>query len=293
MRESSFSMLTRRTALGGIAGLLGAKEDSRLVMQGYIWMNLANRAKRPLIEMMDELFASAPYGRFRNIELNDGYFVADLKSKTLELLDQHKLRMPAVYVGGGMHEDEMAETTLAKALEVGAICKPYGCTAIINNPGSKLKTQAELETQAKNLNRMAKTLADAGFQLRLHNHGQELEEQAREWRHILANTDPKLLMFCLDVEFVFRAGISPGTLIREAGPRTAELHLRNRSNNSPLQSFDDGDIDYAAVARTLKQQKLKPLIVVELAYHDDTIITRPFNENVRMSRLYAEKVFGL
>ena len=47
------------------------------------------------------------------------------------------------------------------------------------------------------------------------------------------------------------------------------------------------------VAATLKQLKLQPLVVIDLAYHLDTPITRLFKDNVRLSRIYAEKVFNL
>jgi hypothetical protein len=43
----------------------------------------------------------------------------------------------------------------------------------------------------------------------------------------------------------------------------------------------------------MKQEKLKPLVVVELAYRDNTTITRPLVEDLRLSRIYAEQVFGL
>jgi hypothetical protein len=32
--------------------------------------------------------------------------------------------------------------------------------------------------------------------------------------------------------------------------------------------------------------------VIELAYHSDTAITRDFSENLRLSNVYAEKLFG-
>ena len=37
---------------------------------------------------------------------------------------------------------------------------------------------------------------------------------------------------------------------------------------------------------------MSPLIVVELAYRDNTIVTRSLEEDLRLSRAYAEKVFG-
>ncbi len=297
--ESTSSVITRRDMSAAMltCSLAAAASPSRLSLQGYIWINLANRAKKPLASMMDELFESAPFGGFENIELSDWYFTPELKDKTLALVERHRLRMPSVYAGGAMHETDLADATIAKAVSTANTCKPYRCTALVHNPNPKpkgaAKTDSELDLQAAALNRMGAALARDGFQLRVHHHSPEMENDAREWRHILRHTDPSLVTLCIDVEFVYRGGIDPSALIREAGARVTELHLRNRTNNSPLQAFEPGDIDYAKVARTVAELRLKPLVVVELAYHDDTIINRPFGENVRRSRQYAAKLFGL
>jgi hypothetical protein len=87
--------------------------------------------------------------------------------------------------------------------------------------------------------------------------------------------------------------MDPNAMLREAGTRVTEVHLRNKKGETPTQSFEDGDIDHYQIAATIRQLKLKPLVVVELAYHADTPITRSFEENIRVSRIYAEKVFGL
>jgi len=290
--------MNRRQAIAALAASVSANSaGSRLSFQGYIWYNMASRAKKPLAEMLDEMFATAPFGGYTNIELSTTYFTPQLQDRVLHLVRRHKLNMPSVYVGGGMHTEALAEKSIARALEVGALCKEFGCTAVVHNPDTlpkgAAKSDGELAVQARSINEMGKALAARNLQLRIHHHGVELNDKAREVRHILAHTDPKNVTFCMDVEFVYRSEMNPSAFIDEIGPRVTELHLRNRTNNSPLQSFEPGDIDYAAVAKTVARLKLKPLVVVELAYHDDTVITRPFNENVRRSRVYAEKLFNL
>src|SRR5437899_1997501 len=87
MRASSSSLTRRQALLAGTAGLLSAanKGASRLSLEGYIWQNVASREKKPLAEMIGELFATAPYAGFRNIELNDGFFTPALRDKVIEL----------------------------------------------------------------------------------------------------------------------------------------------------------------------------------------------------------------
>jgi len=85
----------------------------------------------------------------------------------------------------------------------------------------------------------------------------------------------------------------PIALLREAGDRIAELHLRNNKGVTPLESFEDGDIDYREIAAALNELKLKLLLVVELAYHAETVVPRPLKEDIRLSRIHARKLFGV
>jgi len=57
--------------------------------------------------------------------------------------------------------------------------------------------------------------------------------------------------------------------------------------------LEDGDIDHREIAATIDQLKLKRWWSSSLAYHADTPITRSLRDNLRVSRLYVEKVFGL
>ena len=293
--------LTRRQAISAFAGATllraAAPSESRLSLEGYIWQNLAALQRKPLADLLDGFFEATPKAGFRNIELNHGFFTPALRDRVLGLTRKHSLRMPSVYVGGGMHEEAQAQKTIASALEIGAICKEFGCTAIVNNPDPKpanaLKTDAELALQAKLLDQMGQTLSEKGLQLRVHHHAPEMVENVREWRHILNHTDPKYVSMCIDLEHAQRTGVDPEILIREAGKRAVEIHVRNKKKDIYTEAFGDGDIDHVKIAQLLTCLKLKPLVVVELVYHNDTEITRDFTENLRLSRIYAEKTFGL
>lgn len=292
--------VTRRQAiLAGGAAILNAADTkvSRLSMEGYIWQNYASREKKPLADLLDDLFAGAVFAGFRNIELNDGFFTPALKERVIALTASNRLLMPSVYVGGSMHEADLADKTIARALEIGTLCKPFRCEAIVHNPNTKpangRKTDAELTVQAESLNRMGRSLAQQGLQLRVHHHTAELVEEMREWRHILRHTDPKAVTLCLDLEHAQHGGVDPNALLREAGSRVTEVHLRNKKKETPLEAFEDGDIDHHEIAATLKRLNLRPLIVIELAYHADTVVTRSLRDDLKVSRIYAERVFNL
>jgi inosose dehydratase len=196
-----------------------------------------------------------------------------------------------------MHEESLAEQTLAKAMEVAALCRPFGCSAVVTNsdpkPGQARKTDDELAVEARSLNRIGQALRGQGYELRVHHHTPQLVENAREWRYILVHTEPRNVALCVDLDWVHQSGLVPLDILREGGARVHEIHVRNSKNKLWLESFEDGDIDYRPIAAYLAKQKLKPLVVVELAYRENTPITRSLAEDLRSSRIYAERIFGI
>jgi inosose dehydratase len=196
-----------------------------------------------------------------------------------------------------MHEQKLAEQTIETALRIGAVCQQFGCKAIVNNPdpkpGRAEKSDQELQVQAQMLNRAGRTLSAHGFQLRVHHHTPQLVNNAREWRHILSNTDPEYVTLCMDLDWVHQAGLDPLNLLKEGGRRVTEIHVRNSKNKLWLESVQDGDIDYAAIASYLRGANLKPLIVVELAYRPNTVIAHSLADDLKSSRIYTERTFGI
>jgi inosose dehydratase len=290
--------MTRREILFGMtAASLGvAKEpEEQLSVEGYIFQQYAQTLNKPLRDVIAGAFEMSRAAGFKNIELNQAFFAADIREQSTSLLRSYGFSMPSVYVGGAMHDAAGASQTIARALEIGEICAPFGCKAIVTNPdpkaGDSEKTDAELGVEADSLNRMGQVLSGRGFQLRVHHHTPQLTNNAREWRYILRHTDPQYVSICVDVDWAYEGGFEPLAFLREVGPRLREIHVRSARNKLWLEDLEDSDIDYRAVAAYLQQARLEPLIVVELAYRTQTAITRPLKEDLALSYRYAQKVF--
>jgi inosose dehydratase len=292
-------MTRRDLLLAATAGSVCAagRRASAMAVEGYIFQQYALSLKRPLEDVIDQVLPMARAAGFRNIELNPEFFAPEMRDRVLALLRSQGLQMPSLYVGGPMHEKAGADKTIATALELGNVCRPFGCNAIVNNPDPKrdeaAKTDAELAVQAESLNRMGRILAEHGFDLRVHHHTPQLINNAREWRHILGHTDAKYVHICVDVDWAYEGGFEPIPFLREVGNRLREIHVRSAKNKIWLEDLEDSDIDYRKVADYLKQAELAPLIVVELAYRPNTVVTRSLAEDLRLSRIYAERIFGV
>ncbi len=233
---------------------------------------------------------------YRKVELGPNFFAGLLRERTPQLLRSHRLTIPSLYVGGVLHEGLAAEATIQQAVQLATVCRPLGCTAVVTNPDPKRddqpKTDAELQVEADSLNRMAQRLQAQHMQLRVHHHTPQLQNNAREWRFLLRHTDPATVKLCIDVDWAYEGGFNPIAFLREAGNRVCELHIRSARQKIWLEDVEDSDIDYTAVAAYLREQQLKPELVVELAYRPQTAVSRPLEEDLQLSRLYVERVFG-
>lgn len=212
---------------------------------------------------------------------------------------QAGLQTVSVYLNATFHEAAAAEKAAASILELAAAIQPLGVQAIVTNPMPKSwsayqpKSDAELEVQAAALNRLGEALRKRGMALHLHHHNTEMAANAREWRHLLRNTGPRSCWFCIDIEWVHRGGQDPLAILREAGPRIGSLHLRNSRRGVWSEDFTDGDVDYRPVAAYLRSAGFGGLLTVELYYEKATVITRTREDNLRISRKYAERIFRI
>ena len=294
--------VSRRELLAGIAGLpavLAAKSayKPKLSVQTYVWTQVLSEQKRTLADGLEEIFAGCKKAGFREMEVGKELLAPDLKSKTAELLKKYKMRLTSVYAAGPMYEAAMAEKTIAEAIETAEAARELGVKMILSNPNPKpnrgRKSDEELAIQARYVTRFGEELQKRGMKLALHHHNPEMAENAREWRHLLKNVDPKLAGVCIDVDWVIRGGQDAMTMLREAGSRIVSLHLRNSRHGVWTESLDEGDYDYASVAAFLKEIGFQGYLIVELAHEKGMTISRPLVENLRRSREYTEKVFGV
>ena len=290
--------LTRRELLATTATTASALEARPvLAAQFYVWTQHFQSREMTLAEGVEEALAATRRAGFKRVELMSSFFQGAVREKTLVALKQHGLEVPIVYNGGPMHQPALAEKSIADTLQLAGTVKSAGARIINFNPSPKpkreRKSDQELDTQARYVNQLAAELDQRGLRLHLHHHDPEMAENAREWRHLLASTNPKLVSICLHVHWVYRGQQDPRKLLEESGARLACLHLRNSKQGVWTEALEDGDLDYSKVAGYLKRSRFAGFLVVELAYEKSTAITRPLEEDLRLSRLYAEKVFGV
>ena len=290
--------LTRRdwVLLAAAAPLAARANGSRIACQCYVFEQDYGARKEKTIDRVDEILSTVAAAGYHAVELTSSYFPPDKTAESLALLDKHGLALPIAYTGGPMHDDRWHQT-YDSALAYADRLKPHkGLEAISFNcdpkPRSEAKTDAELATEARALEQLGASLKHRGLRLLVHAHAPEMADHAREWRYFFHHTTAASVGICLDTHWVYRGGENVLEILREAGTRIGDIHLRNSANGIWLEEFAAGDVDYAVVAAELKKLRYEGWLTVELAWDPKTERTRALVEDLKRSREYTERMFG-
>jgi inosose dehydratase len=212
------------------------------------------------------------------------------------------LELHSVYMGGILHDPEVAPKTVADMTEIAHQAAEHGTRLAVVNPNpidwnSKAdKSDAQLAYQLERLSELAEALASTGLTLCYHTHDAEMRQGAREFHHMLVGTDPARVKLCLDPHWIYRgAGNSQLALldiIRLYGARIEEIHIRQSQNEIWDETVGAGDLDYALIAAEIARHGVRPFVVVEHALEPGTPNRLGNVEAHARSRHYSEAVFA-
>lgn len=188
------------------------------------------------------------------------------------------LAMRSAYVFGAFHEPELAKAATENALKVADALRGVGVTNLIFNPdplpGGALKTDAQLRTQSAAVSSLGNRLSADGSRLLYHTHDPEMKAGAREFHHMLVNSDPADVGLCLDVHWVYRGAANSQVALEDIvtlyAKRIELLHLRQSVGGVWSEAIGEGDIDFPALARHMAKHGVKAHMVLELAMEAGT-----------------------
>ena len=117
---------------------------------------------------------------------------------------------------------------------------------------SDAKTADGWKKIADDFNRAGKQVADAGMQFAYHNHLQEFRPlgNTNGYEILIANTDPKLVKFQIDVFWMTWAKQDPVAYLKKLSGRLPMLHIKDRKKDwqwDPLNFPKDKEVPYTEV----------------------------------------------
>ena len=274
-------------------------QEKRLACQQYTWFNYYQRQGIDWFADKDASFKA-----FKSSGLT-GFEPAFSTLQEVQPLVSHlqsvNIWSESLYVNSLLHEEESAEESMHAALNIVQAALPLGIRIAVTNPspldwsGKENKSDRQLSQQAKALNQLGADMKEMGVMLAYHNHDAEMRASAREFHHMMLETDPENVKLCLDAHWVYRgAGDSEVALfdiIKLYGDRIVELHVRQSQNGIWSEVFGDGDINYRRLVDEVGSRAPNPLVVLEQAVEQGTPHTLSTVEAQKRSRAYIAEVF--
>lgn len=181
-------------------------------------------------------------GRIRDIGYDAVEFAAPL-TMDFEALGKHMqeigLDCPSAHVGlSDMSERPDDVLRMAKALGCRYIVMPY-----VEPQGR------DWPTIISKLNAFAPRARDAGFRTAYHHHDFEFETDGgtRPFDLLLAETDPDLVHFELDVYWLKKAGEDPRAMIEKLQGRVRLVHLKDMTPDGGMTDVGSGTLDFPSL----------------------------------------------
>lgn len=300
---------SRRRFIGGSAAILagwgartgaaaGHSPQRRVVVGAHPWVYAATQPNYDITPALPQIFADMAYAGLDGIELmHTALRPEDAIARIQALMQQHQLPVIGASFDGAMWNRQEHAAVLADAeLIVPKLSRLGGRTLGISvgtiRWGSKERKSAEqLDAQAALLEKIFALCARYGIVPNLHNHTYEVENDM----HDLKGTQARLPGSRLgpDLNWLVRGGVDPVAFLKEYASQIVFLHLRDQMRDGRWsEALGEGDMDYEAIAETLRQIGFQGDAVIELAHERDFQPTRPLRESLRMSRRFVREVLG-
>jgi len=275
-------------------------ETLHVATNQYPWSTFYRREGRSFEESLEEGLAEVAASGADGFEgiLTVPEHVESLAAR----LQAHGLEMRSFYTGGALHRAEEIPESIERIVAVAARARSVGARIVVVNPdpirwgGPAEKSDDELRAQAEALNRLGGELASLGMTLAYHNHDAELRNAAREFHHMLAGTDPASVSLCLDAHWIYRGSgnseVALFDVVTLYGRRIVELHLRQSVDGVWTETFGEGDIDYASLAKRLAELGIAPHLVLEQAVEAGSPATMGRVEAHRRGIAFARRLFA-
>jgi sugar phosphate isomerase/epimerase len=197
------------------------------------------------IERTREVFAALSEMGYRNVE---PFTLSGLTAEEYRaLLDEYGLKASARHVNVGTPTNPADIEAILEENRILGI-KYFGSGGTPN-----FATEAEWIAYAEYLDAVGEQARKAGQTLMVHNHNWEFQRvfgDRTAYDILLANTDPRNVVFQLDLYWATNAGVDPVELIEQYGDRIELFHVKDMAAGTfpgRIEIVGEGIIDFATI----------------------------------------------
>lgn len=297
VRNTSFSFFALSMAgKGKYTSMLKGKDPEKITAGAHVWVYASTLPGFDVSPVLSRIFSDVSYAGFDGVETMEHPLRSQVYTRQIkELIDQYKIRLIGSSYSGDMWDKnkynqiyEDVDLIFTNMATVGG--KTFGVS--VGEPSGRKKTEAEFDNQASLLKKLISLGEKKGIVLNLHNHTAEVEDNMYDLRGTLKRIpDVKLGP---DLNWLLRAGINPVDFLREFRHQIVFLHLRDQLKNGKWpESMGEGDVNFKEIADVLREISFEGTAIIELAFENGFVPTRPIRESLKMSRDYMRKTMGI
>jgi len=138
--------------------------------------------------------------------------------------------------------------------------------------GRPEKTIDDFKKVAHEMNQIGEITKEAGITFGYHNHNFEFQpmEEKLPYDILLAETDPKLVTFQLDIYWVIKGGQKPERYFEKHPGRFQMWHVKDMGNDGDSCIVGNGRINFKELLKQSKKAGLKRIIYEQESYSEGT-----------------------
>lgn len=265
-----------------------------MIVGAHPWVYAATQPGHDISPVLDRIFADVSAAGYDGVELmHTALLPDDAEMRLAALSERFGLRVIGSSFGAQMWDRDSHRGILADAERIVARLARLGGSTLGTSVGKARaqKTSEQIDAQADLLRQLMALCGEHGVVLNLHNHTYEVEDGEHDLRGTLARAPD--VQLGPDLNWLLRAGVDPVDFVRRYGDRIVFVHLRDQYVDGRWsEALGEGDMDYVAIGRALRDVGFAGPAVVELAHERDFVSTRPIRESLRLSRDFAHRVLS-
>ena len=277
------------STLTAAAARLPANRNIKWAVSAGLWSHYPQAPFTDILDVMrDTAFIGVRLTGFPGILKQYGLTAAQMESE----VSKRNLNVCTISFGGPVNDPAQHQRVVDNAREAMRFLQGFGAKHLVVFPPGRMKADADVaagfRAMCTGFNRIGEAANAMGFQAALHNHLDEMVQGPEEVDRCMAMTDARLFHFAPDTAHLHLGGSDVVRMFEKYKDRlvfmdykdarwttpNADLVLPNgtvhKKDSSQAKFFDsiydlgDGEIDFPACHRILKQIAYKGWICVDL-----------------------------
>lgn len=287
-------------SLARAAERLPANKNIRWALSANLWNRWPTGPFTDILDVMrDTGFIGVRMTQFPGILEKYSLTVSQLQSE----LSKRGLHVATISFNGQSQDPAQQKKVLADAKQAIEFLKIFGADHLVVFPPSRTapgaNTAAGFKTMCETFNHIGEVAGTYGFRAGLHNHLDQMVEKPDEIHRCMSMTDPKLFDFSPDTAHLHLGGSNVVEMFQRYKNRITFMDYKDAKWTEPsdpsikngkffasIYDLGDGEIDFPACHRVLKEVKYKGWNCVDL----DVARNGPLDSFKRCERYIVEKL---